>query len=77
MRNIAGWRIQVSPQYCYDSLTPLQFFDVPVSDDSAAIAVIRNRPEASPGERVYAVRPLTPDELASRAGQGTSLKTSS
>lgn len=64
MKDIAGWRIQVSPQYCYDSLKAFQFFNVPIGDDVTAIAFVRNRPEASPGERVYAVRPLTIEELS-------------
>jgi hypothetical protein len=63
MKTVAGWRIQVTPQYSYSDLTSSIFMNVEIADEARAIAFARNRPEAVTGERVYAVRPLTVEEL--------------
>ncbi len=60
----AGWRIQVFPQYCREGLSSSEFFSVPIPYEDEAIAAVRNREGASPGERVYAVRPLRREELS-------------
>lgn len=61
--SIAGWRIQVSPQYAYSDLSASFFVNVEISDEAAAVALVRNRPDAVAGERIYAVRPLTADDF--------------
>lgn len=63
MKTIAGWRIQVTPQYAYSDLTASIFMNVEIADEARAVAFARNRPEAVPGERVYVVRPLTAEDL--------------
>lgn len=63
MKTIAGWRIQVTPQYAFSDLTSSIFMNVEIADEARAVAFARNRPEAIPGERIYAVRPLTPEDL--------------
>jgi hypothetical protein len=70
MKSIAGWRVQVTPQYAYSDLSASIFMNVEIPDESRAIAFARNRPEAVPGERVYAVRPLTVEELRKPAATG-------
>lgn len=70
MKTIAGWRIQVTPQYAYSDLTASIFMNIEIADESRAIAFVRNRPEAASGERVYAVRPLTAEELRKPAVTG-------
>ncbi|MCC7252101.1 hypothetical protein [Hyphomicrobium sp.] len=70
MKTVAGWRIQVTPQYCYDDLRASVFMNVEIPDEARAIAFVRNRPQAVPGERIYAVRPLTADELRKPAVTG-------
>lgn len=65
----SGWRIQVRPQFNDDDLTSSIFIDVRIPDRDAAIAAVRNRDEAEPGERVYAVRPLQPDEVGEPLGR--------
>jgi len=63
MSAIAGWRIQVRPQFCDSDLTTSVFINVPIADRAAAIAAVRGREEAEPGEKIYAVRPLEPEEV--------------
>jgi hypothetical protein len=70
MKTVAGWRIQVAPQYDFAELASCIFMDVEIADEARAIAFVRNRPEAVPGERIYAVRPLTVDELRKPAVTG-------
>lgn len=69
MRAIAGWRIQVRPQFCDSDLTTSVFINVRIADREAAIAAVRNREGAEHGERVYAVRPLTADEVGEPVGR--------
>lgn len=70
MKTVAGWRIQVTPQYAYADLTASIFMDVEIADEARAISFVRNRPQAVPGERIYAVRPLIADELRKPAVTG-------
>jgi hypothetical protein len=70
MKTIAGWRIQVTPQYAYSDLAASMFLNVEMPDETHAIAFVRNRPEAVPGERVYAVRPLSVEELRTPIATG-------
>lgn len=63
MSAIAGWRIQVRPQFCDSDLTTSVFINVPIADRKAAIATVREREGAEPGEKIYAVRPLRLDEV--------------
>ena len=70
MKTIAGWRIQVTPQYAFSDLTSSIFMNVDIADEARAVAFARNRPEAVPGERVYAVRPLSAEELRKPAVSG-------
>jgi hypothetical protein len=69
MSAIAGWRIQVRPQYCEPDLTNSIFINVRIADREAAIAAVRSRSEAEPGERIYAVRPLASDEVGEPLGR--------
>jgi len=64
MSSVAGWRIQVSPQYLYSDISASFFLNVDINDEAAAVAFVRNRPDAVLGERIYAVRPLSAAELA-------------
>jgi len=64
MSTTIGWRIQVSPQYAYSDLSSSFFLNVEIPDEAAAIAFVRERSGAVPGERVYAVRPLAAAEVA-------------
>lgn len=68
MSAISGWRIQVRPQFCDDDLTNSIFIDVRIADREAAILAVRNRADAEPGERVYAMRPLTSEEAGEPLG---------
>jgi hypothetical protein len=70
MNRIAGWRIQVAPQYDFGDLASCLFMNVEIADEARAISFVRNRPEAVPGERVYAVRPLTAEEFRKPAVTG-------
>lgn len=63
MKTVAGWRIQVTPQCTYAVLSTFIFMDVEIADEASAIAFARNRPDATPGERVYSVRSLSAEEL--------------
>ncbi len=69
-KSIAGWRIQVTPQYAYSDLTASIFMNVEIADEARAVAFVRNRTEAVAGERVYAVRPLSTEELCKPAATG-------
>jgi hypothetical protein len=69
MSAIAGWRIQVRPQYCEPDLTASEFINVRIADRDDAIAAVRNREDADPGEQVYAVRPLALDEAGQPEGR--------
>lgn len=70
MNRIAGWRIQVAPQYDFADLASCIFMDVEIADEARAISFVRNRPEAVPGERIYAVRPLSHEDLRKPAVTG-------
>ncbi|HEX2840867.1 hypothetical protein [Hyphomicrobium sp.] len=70
MSSIAGWRIQVRPQYCDSDLTSSEFFNIRIAHREAAIASVRNRRDASPGERIYTVRPLRHEEFTKPAASG-------
>lgn len=69
MSAIAGWRIQVRPQFCETDLNSSIFVNVGIADREAAIAAVRVREDAEPGEHVYAVRPLLRDEAGKPAGR--------
>lgn len=69
MSAISGWRIQVRPQFCDSDLTTSLFIDVRIADREAAIAAVRNRPDAEDAERIYAVRPLASDEVGEPLGR--------
>lgn len=62
MSAITGWRIQVRPQFCDSDLTTSIFINVRIPDREEALAAVRSREDAEPGEKVYAVRPLLRDE---------------
>jgi hypothetical protein len=70
MKKIAGWRIQVAPQYDFADLASCIFMDVEIADEARAVSFVRNRPEAVPGERIYAVRPLSVEDLRKPAVTG-------
>lgn len=63
MSSIAGWRIQITPQYAYADLSASMFMNVEIADEAGAVDFVRNRTDAVAGERIYAVRPLTAGEL--------------
>ncbi|MGE3230371.1 MAG: hypothetical protein AB7J30_13140 [Hyphomicrobium sp.] len=63
MTSIAGWRIQITPQYAFSDLSASMFMNVEIADEAGAVAFARNRTDAVPGERIYAVRPLAAEEL--------------
>jgi hypothetical protein len=63
MTAIAGWRIQVRPQFCDSDITTSVFMNVRIADREAAIAAVRFRDAAEMGEKIFAVRPLRADEL--------------
>jgi hypothetical protein len=69
MSAIAGWRIQVRPQFSEHDLTSSEFINVRIADREEAIAAIRNREDADPGEQVYAVRPLGLEEVGEPEGR--------
>lgn len=70
MTTIAGWRIQITPQYAYSDLSASAFMNVEIADEAGAIAFVRNRSDCVPGERIYAVRPLSADEVSKPAVTG-------
>lgn len=70
MKSVAGWRIQITPQYAYSDLSSSVFLNVEIPDEAHAIAFVRHRADAVPGERIYAVRPLTGEELQRPAASG-------
>jgi hypothetical protein len=70
MKPVAGWRIQITPQYAYSDLSASIFMNVEIPDETQAVAFVRSRVDAVPGERIYAVRPLTNDELRKPAASG-------
>ena len=63
MTSIAGWRIQVRPQFCDSDITTSVFINVRIADREAALAAARNRDDAVMGEKIFAVRPLAADEI--------------
>ncbi len=63
MTAIAGWRIQVRPQFCETDLNSSIFVSVGIADREAAVEAVRNRDDAEPGEHVFAVRPLSAAEV--------------
>jgi hypothetical protein len=69
MSAIAGWRIQVRPQFCEHDLNLSVFINVGIADREAAVAAVRNREDAEPGEQVYAVRPLPREEVGKPEGR--------
>lgn len=70
MSTVAGWRIQIMPQYAEHDLSDWIFMNVELPDVAHAIAYARNRPGSVAGERVYAVRPLRLDELRTPRSSG-------
>ena len=69
MSAITGWRIQVRPQFCDSDLTTSVFLNVRIPDREEALAAVRHREDAEPGEKVFAVRPLLRDESGTTAGR--------
>lgn len=74
MSAIAGWRIQIRPQYCEHDLNASTFMSVGIADREAAIAAVREREDAEPGEIVFAVRPLQQDEVGTPEARVIPLK---
>jgi hypothetical protein len=63
MTTIAGWRIQVRPQFCDSDITTSVFINVRIADREAAIAAVRHREDAEMGEKIFALRPLSHEEV--------------
>ncbi|WP_334146319.1 hypothetical protein [Hyphomicrobium sp.] len=70
MNTIAGWRLQIMPQYAEHDLTASSFMNVEIPHMARAMSFARNRAGAVPGERIYAVRPLTVEELRQPSATG-------
>lgn len=70
MSKVAGWRIQIIPQYAEHDLTASVFMNVELPDLARAISFVRNRAGSAGGERIYPVRPLTVEELSRPQSSG-------
>ncbi|WP_072391240.1 hypothetical protein [Hyphomicrobium sp. CS1GBMeth3] len=70
MSKVAGWRIQIMPQYAEHDLTASVFMNVELPDLARAMAFVRRRAGSVPGERIYPVRPLSIDEFRRPSSSG-------